>query len=108
MKLNITFNDNIIRIEFVEIEVTDIELTLNESINLTNFIIKLSNSGEAIEANPDNEKEFIDQNNIKNEFDKKVISYIYKIIEEYNKCFNSIFLIEENKEEVAVVQETSM
>lgn len=91
MKSTILIEENSIVFEFDSKIIPKYIFSLSEPINLTDWIIEISNLNENLELIPITYEKFILDNSGYNEKINKVVEYLYKVVIAYNECYNKIF-----------------
>lgn len=90
MDIRVTFNANTLNIIFDDILIPNQSFSLEENINLTELVKSISNIAEKLIITPVSYDEFKKENEC-NDITLKIVEYIYKILDAYNRSYDEVY-----------------
>lgn len=90
MNINVEFNNDQIIVGFENECIPNQIYELRESISLTDLVKYISEMDNEIKINPENFEEFRNYSKCENKKLLKIIEYIYKIFDAYNKSYQEV------------------
>ena len=105
MFIKLSCSQEIIKVIIDSEQKEKFEYKLDEDINLTELVIKISELTELIEVSPSNIESFKESFNCKSENLLKITEYIYQILDAFNSSYKEVYKedIMENETEKNVV-----
>ncbi len=90
MKTDISINDNIIKVEFDNVLIPDINYDANAIVDFTDLVKSISELDEKLEMEPVNHEIFNEVNTYDCERSDKIIEYLYKILNTFNISYDEV------------------
>lgn len=90
MDIRVTFNANTLNIIFDDKLIPDQSFRLEENINLTELVKTTSDVAERLIITPTNHEEFQGMYDC-NDTTIKIVEYIYKIFDAYNRSYDEVY-----------------
>lgn len=90
MNIKVNLNNKQIRVQFDNELIPIQTYDLGKNINLTDLVKYTSDINNYITTDPQNLEEFIDKNRCEDKEILKIVEYIYRVFEAYNKSYQEV------------------
>lgn len=91
MKVQILLLEKNLKVEFEDVLIPEYVYQVDGQINLTDLVKEISNVGQKLVLIPENYNSFKINSNCEDASTFKIIEYIFKILEAYNRSYDEVF-----------------